>query len=316
MIYFRLKGSFQAFIVIAFIFSLSSCRAFKHPEEEIVISVGSRNITKAELKDYIDQIAIEMGLRDREINQGITSIINKVVEKNLILEYGKEAGIKISNNELASSIKDLKKDYPDDVFKEMLLKGSVDYNTWTKEIKQKLLIEKITQKAAGDTEPITFEETQAYFNSHRDDFWHPMMIKLRQIAVKTSDEAEIIHKRLSSGEDMGDLAEKNSITPDSKEGGIMGWIGKGQLEEGIEDIVFSLPVGEISSILKSSYGYHIFEVMEIRNEGYYTLPEKMEEIEAVLTLQKRELAYSKWISDLKKRYPTKIKEDIYTSWNK
>jgi peptidyl-prolyl cis-trans isomerase C len=316
MDYFRLKLSFQIVTIIAIIFSFSSCRVFNHSEEDVVISLGSRNITKAELQEDIDKITVEMGIHDQEISQGIKSIINKIVEKNLIMEYGKEVGIEISNDELSSSIKDLTKDYPDEAFKEMLLKGSVDYNTWEKDFGQKLFIEKITQKAIGDTEPITFDETQAYYNAHMDDFRHPMMVRLRQIAVQTTEEAEKILARLASGEDMGKLAEKNSVTPDAENGGSMGWIEKGQLEEDIEDIIFSLPAGKRSNILKSSYGYHIFEVMESRGEGYYSLPEAMEEIEEKLTLQKRELSYSKWISDLKNRYPVKIQEDIYTSWDK
>jgi len=316
MTYFRLKESFQVVTVIAFIFSFSSCRVFNHSEEDVVISVGSRNITKAELKEGIEKIAIEMGIPDKEISQGITAVINKIVEKNLIMEYGKETGIDISEDELSSSIKDVTKDYPGEEFKERLLKSDLDYSTWEKDFYQKLLIEKITRKAIGDTEPITFNETQAYYNSHIDDFRHPMMVRLRQIAVQTREEAEKILARLSSGEDMGALAEKNSITPDAGNGGIMGWVAKGQLEEGIEDNIFSLPAGKRSNILKSSYGYHIFEVLESRNEGYYSLPDVMEEIDKKLTLQKRELSYSKWISDLKERYPVKIQENIYTSWDK
>lgn len=316
MTYFRLKDSFQAVTLIALIFSFSSCRVFNNSEDNAVISVGSRNVTKAELKEDIEKITVEMGIYDLEMNQGISTIINKIVEKYLIMEYGKDAGIEISDDELSASIHELKKDYPDEVFQEILLKSNLENNVWEKDFHQKLLIEKITQKAIGDTEPISFDETQAYYNSHMDDFRHPMMVRLRQIAVQTKDHAERIVALLASGEDMGELAAKNSITPDAENGGIMGWIAKGQLEEGIEEAVFSLPVGKRSNILKSSYGYHIFEVLENRTEGYYNLPEAMEEIDKRLTLQKRELSYTKWISDLKERYLVKIQEDIYTSWEK
>jgi len=316
MTYFRLKVSFQAVTVIAFIFLFSACRIFNHSEENVVISVGSRNITKGELKENIEKITVEMGIRGQEIGNGITYIIDKIVEKNLIMEYGKETGIKVSDDELSASMNELKKDYPDEIFKEMLLKNSIDYNTWEKDFYQKLLIDKITTKAIGDIDPITFDETKAYYNSYRDDFRHPAMVRLRQIAVPSSDEAERILARLAGGEDMGMLAEKNSITPDAEDGGSMGWVAKGQLEEVIEDAVFSLPVGKRSGILKSSYGYHIFEVMESLGEGYYSLPEVMEEIEGKLILQKRELSYRKWISDLKNRYQINIQEDIYTSWDK
>jgi len=67
----------------------------------------------------------------------------------------------------------------------------------------------------------------------------------------------MINSLLAKGEDMGRWAEKYSITPDAKTGGIMGWIARGQLET-VESAVFALPIEKRSGILKSSYGHHIF----------------------------------------------------------
>jgi len=316
MICFRLKKSFQVVSAIAFIFSFIACHPFKHSEEKAVITVGSRNITKAELKKDIENIRDEMGISDRDLEQGITPVINKIVEKYLIMEYGGELKIEISDDELASSIKDLTKDYPDEAFKDMLLENSIDYDSWEKNLLKKLLIEKISQKAIGGINPITLDEIEAYYNSHKDEFKHPRMVRLRQIVVQSREEAGKILARLAGGEDMGQLAKKCSITPDAKNGGDMGWISEGQFDEDIENIILSLPVGGKSDIIKSSFGYHIFEAMELLAEGYSSLPEVMKEIEASLTLQKKELLYKKWISDLKDRYPVKIEKDIYESWNK
>jgi len=316
MTYLRSKKAFQVAFVIAVTFSFSSCHIFDNSDEKVVISVGSRDITKGELKENIEDIAGDMGVSGKELELGIRPIINKIVENYLIMEYGREAGIKLSGKELALSIKELTEDYPGEVFKKTLLENAIEYDSWEKSLRRKLLIEKITQKAIGDTDPITFEETKEYYNSNLDDFIHPMMVKLRQIVVKTEEEANSILARLNEGEDMGALAKEYSITPEAADGGVMGWIAKGHLEEGIEDVLFNLPSGKRSGVLKSSYGYHIFEVIETRDEGYYTLPEAMEKIERSLTFQKRELSYGKWISDLKDRYPVKIQEDIYTSWDK
>lgn len=315
MIYIKLKESIKVLSIFAFIFSFFACQVF-NPEEEVVITVGSRKIAKAELKEDVEHISDEIGLSDQEIVSGIRYVINKIVEKYLIMEYGKEMNIEISDDELTSSINELKRDYPEEAFQEMLFKSSINYDSWKEDFRQKLLIEKITQKAIGDIDPITFDEIQTYYDSHRGEFKHLSMVRLRQIVVDTKEEAEKIIALLNDGEDMGQLAEKYSVSPDAKDGGNMGWIEKGQLELDIEDIVFSLPKGKRSNILKSSYGYQIFEVMDARDEGYYELPEVMKEIESTITLQKRELLYSKWISDLKNRYNVKIEKDIYESWNK
>jgi peptidyl-prolyl cis-trans isomerase C len=316
MIYPRLIRSFQVILAFVFVFSSSSCHESNHSEEKYVITVGTRKITKAELEKDFEDMANEMGVSGQELKKGVRPIINKIVEKYLIMEYGNEMGIKISDEELAASIKELTKDYPKDVFEEILLENSIDYESWKEDLHKKLLIEKITKKAIEDASPITFNEAQAYYNSHLEEFRHPLMVRLRQIVVHTGDEAEKIMKRLAQGEDMGELARKYSITPDAQDGGVMGWVSKGQLEETIEGIIFSLGKGKRSDILKSPYGWHIFEVMDIRDEGYKSLPEAMKEIETMLASQKTEMSYSKWITSLKDRYPVKIEEEVYSYWNK
>jgi peptidyl-prolyl cis-trans isomerase C len=316
MVYSRFKKAFQVVSTVAFIFSFSACHLFNHSDEKFVLTVGSRNITRTELNKDISGITNEMGLTNEELKQEIKPVVGKIVEKYLIMEYGKEMDIEVTDDDLAESIKDFKKDYPDNVFQELLLKNSIDYDSWKENLYRKLLIEKITEKAIDNTSPITYEEIREYYDAHRDEYRHPLMIRLRQIVVRTMEEAKNMLNRIVAGEDMGALAKKYSITPDAKDNGIMGWVTKGEFEEGIEGTVFSLPKGKRSDIIKSSYGYHIFEVIDVRSEGAKTLPEVMKEIETKLTLQKRELSYIKWISDLRNRYPVKIEEDIYTSWNK
>jgi parvulin-like peptidyl-prolyl isomerase len=82
----------------------------------------------------------------------------------------------------------------------------------------------------------------------------------------------------------------------------------------MEKVIFTLPLNTISPIIESPYGYHIFEVLSVRDEGLKTLPEAKADIESVLTLQKRELFYGKWIEGLKDRFPVNINQEVYSDW--
>lgn len=74
--------------------------------------------------------------------------------------------------------------------------------------------------------------------------------------------ADNLVKELRAGADFATLAKANSDDPGSKtKGGDLGWFGKGQMVPEFEKAAFSLPPGQISDPVKTSYGYHIIEVL-------------------------------------------------------
>lgn len=294
---------------------VSGCNILDRSKERVVITVGERSITEDELKKDVQQIVVEMGIPDQETKLNIEPIINKIIEKSLIMEYGKEEEILLSEQELESAIVDIKRDYPADTFQKMLLQRYINFDEWKESLRQELLIKKIILAAAAGMSPITFNETKAYFDSHRDEFWRNRMIQLSQIVTNSREEAERILVFIRKGEEMGELAKKHSITPEAQNNGMLGWIAKGELEESMDKMVFSLPVGKVSPVFKSPYGYHIFKVLSIRKEGLKDLPEVMAEIESRLMLRKRELFYGEWIEELKGRFPVSREREILKGWN-
>jgi peptidyl-prolyl cis-trans isomerase D len=99
--------------------------------------------------------------------------------------------------------------------------------------------------------------------------------------------AEDLLKQLKNGAKLEDLAKKYSEDPGSgKQGGSLGWIGKGQTVPEFEKVAFSLPKGQTSDLVKSSYGFHIIRVDDKQEAHMKTLDEVKAEIEPVLKHQK------------------------------
>ena len=304
----KLKKIFYLLILKAIF--LSACGVFEPPDKRVVITVGKRNVYEDELKRDIRRLTFEVGINDEDIKDLILPLVNRIIDHYLILEYGKAKGIQVSDNELETAVKEIKRDYPEKVFQEMLLKRYIDFNAWKEGLRQQLLIEKIIKKALENITPISFQDTKTYFDSHQNDFKHPQMIKLRQIVTSTRDEAEKILALFTQGADMKALARKYSKAPEAENGGELGWLAKGELEKSIEDVVFSLPIGTASSVVKTTYGFHIFEVLEKRSEGSKSLPESMAEIEQKLSLQKRDAFYRNWLKELRNLFPVLINEGL------
>ena len=163
---------------------------------------------------------------------------------------------------------------------------------------------------------VTHDELQSYYNQHRDQYRMAEQAKVSHILIKTPlpgpdgkvDEkgvaeaqrrAEDLLKQLKAGAKFEDLARKYSEDPGSaKEGGSLGWIGKGRTVPEFEKAAFSLPKGQISDLVKSSYGFHIIRVDDRQDAHMKTLEEVKDQIEPILKQQKAQQIAQKQAEDL------------------
>ena len=89
--------------------------------------------------------------------------------------------------------------------------------------------------------------------------------------IRTENQAEelinSIYQRLVEGEDFKQLARQFSEDPGSKmDGGELGWSNPGDYDPAFEQTLNATEIGQLSEPVKSSFGWHIIEVMDRRNE--------------------------------------------------
>jgi parvulin-like peptidyl-prolyl isomerase len=298
-------------LVAAICLILSACDILDGSEERAMITVGERIVNEAELKRDIIDMTSGMGLTDQSVKEIMDPLIGKLVDHYLVLEYGRQNGITISEQELESAVEDAKEGYPEEkVFQEMLLHRYLNYDEWKEGLRRHLLIRKIIEKVYEGISPITPDEIKAYYLSHETEFTRPPMVKFCQIVTHSEGEAKALRERLLKGEHLDELARQYSVAPEAQDGGEVGWISQDALDESIDKAILSLPVGEISPVVKTPYGYHIFQVDAKRPEGPKSLQEAQDEIETMLVLQKQEVMYNDWIVWLRELFPVTINHEL------
>ena len=87
----------------------------------------------------------------------------------------------------------------------------------------------------------------------------PDQVHCAHVLVKTEQEAKAILERLNKGEKFANMAQSVSLCPSGKKGGDLGKFGRGKMVKEFETAAFALKKGEISSIVKTKFGYHIIE---------------------------------------------------------
>lgn len=73
-------------------------------------------------------------------------------------------------------------------------------------------------------------------------------------------EAQELIERIRSGEDFEALARKHSSCPSGKEGGKLGWFGKGQMVPPFEKACLAAKEGEVVGPVKTQFGWHVIRL--------------------------------------------------------
>ena len=126
----------------------------------------------------------------------------------------------------------------------------------------------------------------------------------RHILVASEEEAKQVIGKLKAGEDWQTLAAEVSIDTGTKSiGGDLGWFPKGVMVAEFENAAFTQTLGEISTPVKTSMGYHVIQVL-----GHEEHP-----LAANYLSQAKQKVYSAWIDKLRTQETITI-NDIWKNY--
>ncbi len=99
-------------------------------------------------------------------------------------------------------------------------------------------------------------------------------------ALKASEsKLQDLLKRIKNGESFAELAKSASEDPGSAaNGGDLGWVSKGMMVPEFENALYKLEKGQVSDIVKSSFGYHIIQLDDIKSETVASFESKQAEL--------------------------------------
>jgi len=148
---------------------------------------------------------------------------------------------------------------------------------------------------------VTDAELRAYYNEHIGEYHVKNRARVSHILLKTvgkTTDAEIqevqkkadgVLKQARGNAKFDELAGKFSEDDQSKvKGGDLGWIERGQTVPEFEQASFTLPVGKVSDLVRTQFGFHIIKVTEREDERTRSLEEVRGSILPALTMEKAE----------------------------
>jgi peptidyl-prolyl cis-trans isomerase C len=181
---------------------------------------------------------------------------------------------------------------------ELNLREDPEISFQIKNAVDQILIQSLLQKEIIEKINTTDEDIKIYYEENKDNYWQEEEIHALNILVEDQAQAEDIINQLNEGKDFSTLAKDFSVSSSASEGGDIGFVTKGTLKTEIEDQLFILEPGEVSEIIPTENGFHIFKVLEKNPSGYLEFDEVKKEIESQLLPLKQQEAFDEYLKNI------------------
>ncbi len=248
-----------------------------------------KEIDAKDLKNFMEQNAVQMGERKLFLAEAIKkkiSVTPDELNKALNDQYGQGGG--------------------EEKFLERLKTNGVAFEYFKKSIQDNVLVQKYLQEDLFKTIAATDAEIQkAYAEDKTASVRHILLLtqgKPDAGKAEIHKKMEDILAKVKSGEDFAALAKQYSEDPGSKDNGglIPEEFGRGRMVKPFEDAAFSVPVGQISGIVETTYGFHILKV-EGRKKETLPLDQVKTQLEEQIKQQKKVTAFESHLAKLKEK---------------
>ena len=305
---------------ILFVFIYIACSGSKEvvvvSNEAVVAEVNGSNITVDKLRDEIQllmkqfRVANKNALTEEEKLILKTKGLNRIIRNNLLVMEASSNGISLTRDEYEVAFGEARSGYEGDSFREFLKDEGISPSLWQIRFKNNLLINKFIN--AKFKINLSGNETRAreYYKTHKEMFKKGQKVHALHIMVASEDESRVVLSALKSQKkSFSELAKIHSLAPEASIGGDLGYFEINQMPEEFGSIV-QLKKNQVSEIIKTPYGYHIFKVVDVKTSRQLSFSESKKNIFEQFARDEQSDNFKKWLMELKNNSNIKINENV------
>lgn len=261
--------------------------------DRIVAVVGDQPILRSEVEEELGKMKAEgqqMPTDSAAQQQLVTDIINGLIDDDVMVAEAKKQKIEVNDNDISGEVDkqvaQIRGRFASDAEYRQQLKlsgfGTPDeYRRWLMDkarrtsLQQKLF-EKLRQEDKLPPAPVSEAEVDSFFQASKGQIPKlPATITYRQIVITPQPsakedstalaKAESLLVEIRKGGDFATIAKRESMDLSNKDqGGDLGWHRRGEFVPNFDRVYFALRPGQVSPVIKTTFGYHIIKVDRVQ----------------------------------------------------
>jgi len=144
------------------------------------------------------------------------------------------------------------------------------------EMRKVLLIQRVRQTRDASVS-VSRREVEEFFEAYKDSLPPvPTEYELNHIVITPKEDTTIVtatraklaavRDSILAGAEFAEMARRFSEDNTASNGGLLGWVRRGEFVPEFEAALFALQEGRISDVVKTQFGFHIIQLVERRGE--------------------------------------------------
>jgi parvulin-like peptidyl-prolyl isomerase len=281
-------------------------------EEVITEQDLDRAFVPVYLQMQVLQTPEELAERAPQVRQ---RILQQLVEERLMLQearnpkpvevskgrIGSPVPISVSEAEIDERVAEAQEKFENpEEFADALASQGIGLQELRVRYRDQITIQKLIGREINSRITVSPAEVTGYYEQHPEEFQAPPAVSVSTILIQPTQGrtlsqakrlARELRQKLAQGADFSDLARRYSDGPNAKTGGRIGTLEQGKNLKEVDEVLFTLKPGEISPVINTSAGFHIFRVESARPARRASLEEAQGQIRDRLFQQKSAARY-------------------------
>jgi parvulin-like peptidyl-prolyl isomerase len=243
--------------------------------------------------------------------------VSFLVQEEELQQEGTKLGVTVSQKDIDDRLAQIRQTYYHGSEKKLEAALKKDDITLAEleqyNLRPALLSEKLQAKVTSDVK-VSNADAQKYYTQNKASFATPQTREVRHILVNSKSLAQQIETKLKNGESFASLAKKYSKDTGSAQQGGKLCVAHGgssgacqQTVPPFDKAAFSLKTNKVSQPVHSQFGWHVIQALSpVKPAHTQTFKEVESQIQASLAQQKKQTAWTAWLTKLKNDFKGKV----------
>lgn len=321
----------RLFLISLMFFALAIPFAHAAAEElldRVVAVVNDEVITQGELDVFLRPVYAQYSKEYsgpelvKIVNEVRQKILSQMIEDKLVYQEAVAQGIEVKDEDVEKEFQMFKSkmDKPE-ALDEMLEREGLTLKALRERLKKQTMVRQLQDREVRSKVVVSPTEIEDFFKKNPDQFKAKARVRVKSLTIKKSEAArakgltdekakqriELLAQKIQLNRNFDPIVKEFSEDSHAKQEEPGEWIERGAMIESVDEVIFKTPVGQITGVVETPIGYHIFRIEAKEPEKVRTFDEARDQIAGYLFQEKSTAKFREWMDEIKKAAYISIK---------